>query len=255
MHQWSKKRKKEFKQTIYYYYLFTNTLLILFSPLISNYLFDKLFTIINFHSKKKKKKNHLFHLFSRYLIFQQILRIPPNTFSSLLKQYSSSPRVIPSLRFPKEEKELPLSSTPLFPLSYPSSSRVNTVTFTRGKRKSAKPKFLTTCSIKPNGEIHSSHFSPFSFSSPPLSFHVSRETPSKTTREGWRGEINNEKFHPTASREERSSFSSSSSIPSSPWKFILITSRLASFVVRCMRRGEEVGAKKECPIRLEVCRR
>lgn len=196
MHQWSKKRKKEFKQTIYYYYLFTNTLLILFSPLISNYLFDKLFTIINFHSKKKKRK-----------------------------------------------------------IIYFISSRVNTVTFIRGKRKSAKPKFLTTCSIKPNGEIHSSHFSPFSFSSPPLSFHVSRETPSKTTREGWRGEINNEKFHPTASREERSSFSSSSSIPSSPWKFILITSRLASFVVRCMRRGEEVGAKKECPIRLEVCRR
>lgn len=134
-------------------------------------------------SLKKKKKNRLFRLFFRYLIFQQILRIP-NISSSLLKQYSSSPRVIPSLRFPKEEKELPLSSTPLFPLSYPSSSRVNTVTFTRGKRKSAKPKFLTTCSIKPNGEIHSSHFSPFSFSSPPLSFHVSREAPSKTTRDG-----------------------------------------------------------------------
>lgn len=64
MHQWSKKRKKEFKQTICYYYLFINTLLILFSPLTSNYLFDKLFTIINFHSKKKrKKKNHLFHSF------------------------------------------------------------------------------------------------------------------------------------------------------------------------------------------------
>lgn len=46
--------KKEFKQTICYYYLFTNTLLILSLSLISNYLFEIIHCcIVNFHSKEK----------------------------------------------------------------------------------------------------------------------------------------------------------------------------------------------------------
>lgn len=117
-----------FKQTMYYYYLFTNLHFLFFFSLLSypiiyltNYSFIKIFI-------QKKKKSFISSFFSLslvwYLIFQQIFQIPP-FFLRLSLPFQTIfilPASYPISKISKRGKKTsflfrPLPSTSLSPLS------------------------------------------------------------------------------------------------------------------------------------------